>query len=82
MKEKQKDLWPKIGEQAERNAMLYNILDELEIYEALLEQLYFEQSARPMKLEDIKSERDLKTEIEARQSMIRVLALKNTTIVV
>lgn len=82
MKEKQKDLWPKIGEQAERNVMLYNILDELEIYEALLERLYFEQGSSPMKHEDIKSEQDLKTEIEARQSMIRVLALKNTTSVV
>lgn len=82
MKEKQKDLWPKVGEQAELNVMLRNILDELEIYEALLERLYFEQSSRPIKMEDFESERDLKTEIDARENMIRTLALKNTKYVV
>lgn len=75
-------MWPKVGEQAERNAMLYHILDELEIYEAMLERLYFEQGSGLVKYEDLKSERDLKTEIQARESMIRVLALKNTNFVV
>ena len=82
MKEKQKNLWPNVGEQAERNMMLHNILEELEIYEALLEQLYFEHGSGPMKYEDIKSEQDLKTQIDARLGMLRTLALKNTIYVV
>lgn len=70
--------WPDLGQQAERNAMLQVLLEELQVYEIMLERLHLECGGRPSKYEDLKSERELQSQIAARESMIRILALKNT----
>ena len=79
---KKSDVWPQIGDQAERNAMLQVLLEELEVYEIMLERLYVECGGMPTKYDDLKSERDLKTQMSARERMIHVLAMKNTDFVV
>lgn len=76
------DMWPSAGDQAERNAMLKVLLEELEVYEIMLERLYVECGGAPTKYEDLKGERELKSQISAHVSMIRVLALKNTDMVI
>lgn len=75
-------MWPPAGDQAERNAILKILLEELEVYEIMLERLHIECGGAPVEYEDLKSEKELKSEISARASMIRVLALKNTNMVV
>ena len=76
---KKKDTWPGVGDQAERNSMLQVVLDELVVYEIMLERLLDECGGSPTDPDDIKSERELKSHIKVRENMIRTLALKNTS---
>jgi hypothetical protein len=74
--------WTSPGEQAERSAILCVLLEELEIYEIMLERHLKECSGKSIKYNDLKNERDIRSQIAARESMIRILALKNTQYVV
>lgn len=62
--------------------MLQILIEELEVYEIMLERFYIEVGKSPTEYEDLKSERELKTEIESRERMIHVLAVKNTGCVI
>ena len=77
------DLWPTLGEQIERNAILQVVLDEIETYETALQAL--ERDAcmgRLSRLEELELKRPVLAEIRAREGMVRVLALKNTPYVI
>ena len=58
--------------------ILQIVLEELEIYELMLQKLYEDKKLETTEYEYLRSERSIKTEIQAREKMLRVLALKNT----
>jgi len=73
-----KNVWDGVGDQAERNAMLQVLLEEMQVYEIMLERLELKIDKSIDVYEQMRQERSVKSEIKSRQSMIRVLALKNT----